>query len=202
MKGLPLLAHEAAFLTLPIALLLGLALVMQLLALGQAKLHLGDPARIEIELERNDRHALPLNGAGETPNLFPVQQKLAAPRRSMTAAASLGVLGDVGVDQIKLAALARGIGVRDIGPAGAERLYLGAHQRDARLELLLDVVVEARLPVLGDELAALALRRHDVTFSELDENEADRRKCLVHLLTRSRRERRERKPRLFVAQSE
>ena len=33
---------------------------------------------------------------------------------------------------------------------------------DAGLELLPDVVVEARLPVLGDELAALALRRHDL----------------------------------------
>src|SRR5680860_91291 len=84
MKGLPLVAHEAAFLALPIPLLLGLTLVMQLLALGQAEFHLGDPARIEIELERNDRHALPLNGPGETPNLFPVQQELAAPRRRMT----------------------------------------------------------------------------------------------------------------------
>ena len=70
----------------------------------------------------------------------------------MTVAAGLDIFGDVGVDQIELAALARGIGVGDIGLARAQRLHLGAGQRDAGLKLLLDVVVEARLPVLGDEL--------------------------------------------------
>ncbi len=82
----------------------------------------------------------------------------------MTVAAGLHIFGDVGVDQVKLAAFARRVGVGDIGLARAQRLHLGAGQRDARLELLLDVVVEARLPVLGDELAALALRRHHVTY--------------------------------------
>ena len=84
----------------------------------------------------------------------------------MVGAAGLGIFGNMRVDEVQLAALARGVGVGDVGLAGAERLDLRAEQRDAGLEFLLDLVVEARLSILGDELAALglALRRHDVTL--------------------------------------
>src|SRR6185437_12064958 len=105
MKGLTLLAHQAALLALPIPLLLRLALVMQLLALGQAELDLGDPALVEIYLEGNDSHALALNGAGELADLLAMQQQLARTRGCMTVAAGLHIFGDVGVDQVKLATL-------------------------------------------------------------------------------------------------
>src|SRR4029078_7362528 len=45
---LPLVAHQASLPPVPVALLLGLALVVQLLALGEAEPDLGDPTLVEI----------------------------------------------------------------------------------------------------------------------------------------------------------
>src|SRR5688572_33279639 len=56
-------AHQPAAFPFPRALLLGLALVVQLLALGQRELHLGAALVVEIELERHQRHALALDRA-------------------------------------------------------------------------------------------------------------------------------------------
>src|SRR5581483_5663540 len=158
----PLLAHQAPLLALPIALLLGVALVVDLLAAGKPKLDLGDASGIEIELERHERHALALDGPEQFLDLALVQEKLARPGRGVSVTPRLRVLRDMGVDQINLAAFIRGVGLGDVGLAGPQRLHLRAGELNARLELFLDVVVEARLPVLGDELAALALRRHDL----------------------------------------
>src|SRR5437660_11980489 len=53
----PLRAQQPAALALPAALLLGLALVVQLLAAGERQLHLGAPLLVEIELDQHERHA-------------------------------------------------------------------------------------------------------------------------------------------------
>src|SRR6476469_6571148 len=55
-----LLPHQPCFFSVPIALLGVLALVVQLLALGHAKLQLGLAARVEIKLARDDPQALAL----------------------------------------------------------------------------------------------------------------------------------------------
>src|SRR3546814_3302229 len=60
--------------------------------------------------------------------------------------------GDVAVDQPNLIAFHLGIAFGDRPFAETQRLHLGALQRDARLEHLLDRIVEARAPVLGDDL--------------------------------------------------
>src|SRR4029453_1887479 len=54
-------AQQPAALAFPAALLLGLALVVELLAAGERKLDLGAPFFVEIELERHERHALALD---------------------------------------------------------------------------------------------------------------------------------------------
>src|SRR5262249_53193250 len=161
--GLTLPAQESPLLALPVALLLALTLVVNLFAARESKLDLSDAARIEIHFQRHERHALPLDRAKQAGYLAGVQQELAGPRRRLPVALSLCVFADMGVDQIELASLIGGIGFGNVGLASAERLHLRAKQHDAGFELLLDVVVEARLPILGNELAALALRRHHVT---------------------------------------
>src|SRR5207342_1720884 len=100
---LPLVAHQAALLPVPIALLLGLALVVQFLALGEAEFDLGDAPRVEIELERHHRHPLPLDRARQPVELALVQQELARPRGRVGVASALRIFGDVYVDQIERA---------------------------------------------------------------------------------------------------
>src|SRR3989304_6172433 len=63
--ALALLPHEPAAFALPGAFLFGLALVVQLLALGKRELDLGAAFFIEIELERHHRHALALDRADQ-----------------------------------------------------------------------------------------------------------------------------------------
>src|SRR5581483_7850860 len=103
----PLLAHEAALLPLPVALLLGVAFVVNLLAAREPELDLGDAASVEIELERHERHALALDGPEQFLDLALVQQQLARPGRGVSVTPRLRVLRDMGVDQINLAAFIR-----------------------------------------------------------------------------------------------
>ena len=81
-----------------------------------------------------------------------VQQQLARAFRLMVEAVAVAELGDVGVDQPDLIAAHLRIGFRDRSFAEAQRLHLGAGERDAGLEHLLDRIVEPRAPVLGDHL--------------------------------------------------
>src|SRR5262245_4129168 len=79
--GLSLVAQQPAALARPVALLLGLALVVQLLALGQRDLDLGPALVVEIDLERHDGHALALDRAHQLVDLPLVQQQLSRPLR-------------------------------------------------------------------------------------------------------------------------
>jgi len=60
-----------------------------------------------------------------------VQQQLARPFRLVVEAVGLEIFRNVGIDQPDLAVLGIGIGFRDRGLAIADRLDLGAGQRDA-----------------------------------------------------------------------
>ena len=64
-----------------------------------------------------------------------------------------GLVGpDVGVDEEQLFALRQRVGVVQARLAVAERLDLGADQHQPGFEGVLDGVIEARAPVLGDDL--------------------------------------------------
>src|SRR5262249_12257341 len=89
--------------------------------------------------------------------------------------AGLLVLGDVRVDQEDAALLGAGVALGDIGVAGAQRLHLGAGELDAGLQGVLDVVVEARAPALGDALAAVvALGSHGTVLWSKGRNQSRR----------------------------
>src|ERR1044071_4229263 len=102
--ALPLLPQQASLFAIPVALLLGLALVVQLLALGERQLDLGAALVVEIELERHQRHAFALDRADQLADLALVQQQFARTLRRVIEAPGLQILGDVGVDQPDLAA--------------------------------------------------------------------------------------------------
>src|SRR5687768_2381021 len=74
--ALSLRAQEPSALTLPAALLLGFALIVQLLAARERKLDLGTTFLVEIELQRHQRHALALDRSSELVDLSAVQEQL------------------------------------------------------------------------------------------------------------------------------
>src|SRR5262249_41533483 len=153
--------QQPSALALPAALLLGLALVVQLLAAGERKLELGASLLVEIELERHERHSLALDRAHELVDLPAVQEELAHALGSMVEAAALQVFRDIGVDQPDLAAARIGVGFRDRRLAPAQRLNLRAGEREAGLEGLPDLVVEPRLAIVGDHTnLAVRFRGH------------------------------------------
>src|SRR6516225_4747548 len=142
--------QQPSALPLPAALLLGLALVVQLLAAGERKLEFGAALVVEIELERHQRHSLALDRADELVDLAAVQEELAQALGGVVEAAALQVFRDVGVDQPDLAVTRIGIGFRDGRLAAAQRFDLCAGEREPDLEGLADLVVEARLAIVGD----------------------------------------------------
>src|SRR5262249_57234863 len=94
----------------PAALLVGFALVVQLLAAGERKLELGAALVVEIELERHQRHSLALDRTDELVDLPAVQEELAHALGGVVEAAALQVFRDIGIDQPDLAATRIGIG--------------------------------------------------------------------------------------------
>src|SRR5690606_30671096 len=143
------LAQQPGLVALPVALLDRLALVVGLLALGQRQLDFRPPFAVEIDAERDQRHALALDRADHLLDLALVEQQLARPLRLVVEAVAVAELGDVGVDQPSLAAAHFGVALGDRALARSQTLHLGARERDARLERLLDEILEPRAPVLG-----------------------------------------------------
>src|SRR3954462_14367464 len=107
--------QQSRFIPRPVALLFGLALIVQLLALGDADLDLGLALGVEIQLQGNKRHALALDGGREPVGFAFVHQELAAALGLMVEAAGLGVFGDIAIDQPQLAILGVGVGFPDCG---------------------------------------------------------------------------------------
>src|SRR5438477_9492204 len=82
------------------------------------------------------------------------------------------ILRDVRVDEVKLACVLVRISLGDAGLPLAQHLHLGALQDDPRLQRVLDQVIVARSPILGDmavggahQLRRPALRIARCTFS-------------------------------------
>src|SRR5688572_456360 len=113
--------QQTALLALPVAALLGLALVPLLLALGEAELDLGDAARVEVERERHEGHALARDGADQAAQLALVDEQLSRPLRLVVELVAAVILGDMGVEQPQLAAHLAGMRVGDLHPAFAQR---------------------------------------------------------------------------------
>jgi len=152
-----LFPHDAALLTLPVAVLLGGALVVQLLAGHQRQLALHSVA-LPVELERHAGVPLVLGAREDLGDLLAMQQQLAGPCRVGDLVGAGGVeRHDMAAQQPRLAVLDQDIGIGQLGLAGAQALDLPAGQHQARLEGLVDVVLEARLLVQGDDVAAGAL---------------------------------------------
>src|SRR6185437_7562802 len=103
------LAHDARLVALPVALLLGLALVGFALALGEAELELGKSSRVEIDRQRHQRDAVALDGAHQAVDLAPAQQELAQAARLMVEARR-GVFREMRVDEIDVAVALGGVG--------------------------------------------------------------------------------------------
>src|SRR6516162_6240849 len=170
-RPLSLGPQQPSALPLPAALLLGLALVVQLLAAGERKLELGAALLIEIEPERHERHSLALDRAHELVDLAAVKQELAHALGRMVEAAALQVFRDIGVDKPDLAAARIGVGFCDRRLAAAQRFNLRAGEREAGLERLTDLIVEARLAIVGDHTnLAVRFRGHPASLGSCAEN--------------------------------
>src|SRR5512138_3406475 len=88
---LPPRAHQAALFAAPVALLRGLALVVQLLALGDRQQQLRPAALVEIELQRDQRHALAIDRAHQLVGLLAMQQQFSRPLRLVIEAVALQI---------------------------------------------------------------------------------------------------------------
>src|SRR5258708_36920733 len=115
----PLGAQQPGLIAAPVTCLLGLSLVVQLLALGDAKLDLGDASQIKIDLQRHQGHAFALHRCSELARFASAHEKLAHPSRLVIEAIGHVVFGDVGVVEEYLAILRMSIGLGDSGLAGA-----------------------------------------------------------------------------------
>src|SRR5689334_19908869 len=86
--------HQAALLPTPIALLLGLAFVVELLAFCNRQLQFGASPLVEIELERDQGHALAVDRAHQLVDLPTMEQQLARPLGLVIEAVALKVFGN------------------------------------------------------------------------------------------------------------
>src|SRR6478609_3444968 len=146
-------------LLLPVRRTLGdrLTLVPGLLASGERDLDLR-AAVAEVERQRDDGETLLRHAAVDLLDLLLVQEQLALAPRGVVGPGALGVLRDVHGVQPRLAVLDVDEPVDQGRPTLTQRLHLGAHEDQAGLVGVLDVVVVPRLLVLRDELAPLFLR--------------------------------------------
>src|SRR5215207_11378745 len=92
---LTLLPHQSAPLSIPVALLLGLALVAERLAARQAELDLRATLVVEVQLQRHDGQPFPLHGSDELVDLSLVQEELSGPLSLVVEAVGLEVFGDI-----------------------------------------------------------------------------------------------------------
>src|SRR6266481_4568644 len=144
--------QQPRLLALPIPLLDGLALVGLALALGDAELAFGNAAGVEIDRERHNRHALPIDAALQLFHLALAQQKFARPLGRVVVAVGRRIFGDIGVDQKKLAVLLGGEGFGDAGATPAQRFHLAAQQHQSGFQRVLDEIIMPRLAILRDAL--------------------------------------------------
>src|SRR5690606_2672549 len=146
------LAHQPRLVALPVAVFDDLSLVVGLLALGEGQLDLGAPPAVEVDRERDQRHALALDRADHLLDLALMEQQLARPLGLVIEAVAVAELGNVGIDQPGLAIMHVRIALGDRALAAPQALHFGARQRDPGFEHVFDEILEPRAPVLGDGL--------------------------------------------------
>ena len=123
-RGLALIAHQPGFVPRPIPVRFGLPFVVLLFALSQRQFEFGGPFLIPIEPHWNDGSPFPLDGADQAVNLLPMQQQFARPARLVVEPASVGIFGNIGVDQHDLSPFGGGVGLSDVSPSEAQSLDL------------------------------------------------------------------------------
>ena len=144
--------HQAGLLALPITFGLGRALVLGLLTLRDADFDLRHAAMIEVEDQRDKRHALPLGRVPEIREFLAADQQLAAAALFVAEGFGLQVGRDVAVDEPELALLDRRIALGNVGLADAHRFHLRSVKLDPAFDIAVDGIVVPRAPVLGDDL--------------------------------------------------
>src|SRR5215204_6002886 len=125
------------------------ALVGRLLAARQTELHLA-AALHPVEPERDQRVTALLDAARELVDFPPMEEQLPIALGLVPELARRRVGADVRADQEELVAEESGVGILQLRPAIAQRLYLRADQGQAGFDALVDVVVVKGPPVLGD----------------------------------------------------
>src|SRR3954470_16237663 len=133
-------AHRALHVSLVVAAFLVGALVVKLFALAECERDFR-LAAAEIDLERNQRQSLTLDGSDHLADLLPVQQELARPRGLVIEVARLFVGRYVQIEQKNLSILNDRVRISDVGLSVPQRLDLAAGQNDSRFPGVEDVVV-------------------------------------------------------------
>src|SRR6202008_2392894 len=125
------------------------ALFVLLLPLGESDgpFH---SAVLEVHAHRDEGHAALDGLANQLLNLVAVEQQLSPAQRLVVRVPAVGVRADVDVVQKHFPIVDPREAVAEVDAAFANRLDLGAEQRNARLERLEKVVVVMRFAVLGD----------------------------------------------------
>ncbi len=157
--------HNSAFLAIPVAVLLGGALVMDLLARHQRQLALHLVA-LPVQLERYTGVALVLRDRKDLGDLLTVQQQF-------SGAGGVGYFVGAGrvqwrhmaAQQVCFAVANHNIGVGELRFSGAHAFDFPACQCQTRFEGFVDMVFKSRLLVLGNHAAAGALAVTFFSFS-------------------------------------
>ena len=138
------------------------ALVVELFALAQTQLHL-HPAVLEVQGQRDQRHAVLHHAGVELDNLPLVHQKAAGPHRVFIEDVAVLVGTDVHTPDKKLAVFDGAESILQIHVAAPDGFDLRSGQLNAGLEALKHKVFVEGLAVGGDLLHALLLCRHLLT---------------------------------------
>src|SRR5204862_2176318 len=136
-----------------------LALVVRLLPAREADLDL-DLAVLEVGLQGHEGVALLAHLAAQLVDLAAVEEELAVAALGVVLEVAVAVGPDAAADQEQLPPPQLDERVAEVQPALADALHLRAHQGDAGLRALEDLVVEEGLPVGGDHAARVVAIGH------------------------------------------
>lgn len=118
-----------------------LALVVELLATGKAKLDLRLTIIYKIYLERNKRNSFFIQPADQLADFLPVQEQLALPQRVGGGMGAEGVGRNMDVVQKNFAASDSSVAVFEIGLSSAERLHFRPGKNNPRLHRFINMIV-------------------------------------------------------------
>ena len=146
------MAQEALFLAAPIALGVRGALVMVFLTLGDPDLELHNAPMVEIHHQRNKRHTLAVGRAPEVGKLLTADQKFTAAAFFVLELSCLFVGRNIAVHEPEFAVFHSRVAFGNIRAPLAELLHFRSLKHDPAFEIILDRVIIARAPILGDHL--------------------------------------------------